>query len=95
MIPASPNIISATDEKSDDDPTKPLRLYVQAALKDYLHKLDGEIPCDLHKLVMKEVEEPMFETVMQFTRGNQTRASEILGINRSTLRKKLKQYDIG
>lgn len=46
-------------------------------------------------MVMSEVEKPLLESVMHFTRGNQTRAAEVLGINRSTLRKKLEQYGIG
>lgn len=70
----------------------PLRYQVQSALQDYFHHLEGERPCNLYKLVIQEVEPPLLETVLHYTRGNQTRASEILGINRSTLRKKLRQY---
>lgn len=73
-------------------PTAPLRNQVQSALQDYFRQLDGQMPSDLYKLVLQEVEHPLLETVMHHTRGNQTRAAEILGINRSTLRKKLKQY---
>jgi len=43
-------------------------------------------------LVLGEVEPPLFETVMDYAQGNQSRAAEILGINRATLRKKLKHY---
>lgn len=50
------------------------------------------MPSNLYKLVLQEVEEPLFETVLNYTRGNQSRAAEVLGINRTTLRKKLKQY---
>lgn len=75
-------------------PPAPLRAQVQAALQDYFNQLDGHMPCNLYKLVLKEVEPPLLETVMQHARGNQTKAAEILGINRSTLRKKLKQYGI-
>ena len=45
-------------------------------------------------MVIAEVERPMFETVMDYVNGNQSRASQILGISRSTLRKKLKIYDL-
>ncbi len=72
----------------------PLRLQVHAALQNYFRQLHGETPSDLYRLVLQEMEAPLFEVVMEFTRGNQTKASEILGINRSTLRKKLKQYNI-
>ena len=43
---------------------------------------------------MSEVEAPLLESVMDYTRGNVTRAASILGINRGTLRKKLKQYNL-
>ena len=45
--------------------------------------------------VLAEVEHPMLDMVMQYTRGNQTRAANMLGINRGTLRKKLKKYGMG
>lgn len=70
----------------------PLRHQVRFALQDYFHRLNGERPSNLYKLVLQEVEPPLLEAVMHYTRGNQTKASEILGINRSTLRKKLRQY---
>ena len=40
------------------------------------------------------MEAPLLETVMHYVKGNQTKASELLGLNRGTLRKKLKQYDL-
>ena len=55
-----------------------------------LHKFYGEF--DMYDLVLSEIEAPMLEEVMQYTRGNQTRAANLLGINRGTLRKKLKKY---
>jgi Fis family transcriptional regulator len=45
-------------------------------------------------MVMAEVEAPLLDVVMRHSRDNQSKASEILGINRGTLRKKLKQYDL-
>jgi Fis family transcriptional regulator len=70
----------------------PLRLQVRAALEDYFCNLEGGTPGNLYKLVLGEVEPPLLETVMRYARGNQTKAADVLGINRSTLRKKLKQY---
>jgi len=43
---------------------------------------------------MREVERPLFETVMDYADGNQSEAADILGINRGTLRKKLKSYKL-
>jgi len=48
-----------------------------------------------YELVLAEVEHPMLDMIMQYTRGNQTRAANMLGINRGTLRKKLKKYGMG
>jgi Fis family transcriptional regulator len=43
---------------------------------------------------MREVEEPLFQVVMAHVQGNQSHAATILGINRGTLRKKLKEFEI-
>lgn len=75
--------------------TMPLRQQVQIALERYFQHLDGHLPNNLYRLVLQEVEAPLLESVMHYTGNNQTRAAELLGINRSTLRKKLKQYQIG
>ena len=74
---------------------KPLRDSVKQALRNYLSQLDGQDVNDLYELVLSEVEHPMLDMVMQYTRGNQTRAATMLGINRGTLRKKLKKYGMG
>lgn len=74
---------------------KPLRDSVKQALRNYLSQLDGQDVNDLYELVLSEVEYPMLDMVMQYTRGNQTRAANMLGINRGTLRKKLKKYGMG
>ena len=74
---------------------KPLRDSVKQALRNYLSQLDGQDVNDLYELVLSEVEHPMLDMIMQYTRGNQTRAANMLGINRGTLRKKLKKYGMG
>ncbi|HHE3598667.1 DNA-binding transcriptional regulator Fis [Pasteurella multocida] len=74
---------------------KPLRDSVKQALRNYLSQLDGQDVNELYELVLAEVEYPMLDMVMQYTRGNQTRAATMLGINRGTLRKKLKKYGMG
>ena len=71
---------------------KPLRDSVKQAINSFLRQLDGQDPEDLYELVLSEVEAPLLEEVMTYTRGNQTRAATMLGINRGTLRKKLKKY---
>lgn len=69
----------------------PLRTQAKVAIKNYLSQLNGNDVDDMYDLVLSEIEAPMLEEVMQYTRGNQTRAANLLGINRGTLRKKLKK----
>ena len=49
---------------------------------------------ELYPMVLAEMEIPLLEKVLEYTRGNQTKAAELLGLNRGTLRKKLKQYGL-
>lgn len=69
-----------------------LRDCVKESIDNYFKHLDGQEVANVYDLVMAEVEAPLLEVVMNFTRHNQTKAAEILGLNRGTLRKKLKQY---
>lgn len=71
---------------------KPLRDSVKQAVNKYLATLDGQDVEDLYEMVLSEIEAPLLEEVMTYVRGNQTRASILMGINRGTLRKKLKKY---
>lgn len=74
---------------------QPLSACVQIALDRYFRDLDGHTPCqNLYDMVINEIELPLLKSVMEFTRGNQSKAAEILGINRSTLRKKLEKHDL-
>ena len=72
----------------------PLRSQAEEALQCYFETLNGHKPAHLYDLVMREVEEPLFKVVMGHAQGNQSRAATILGINRGTLRKKLKEFGI-
>lgn len=67
----------------------------RAALEKYFHDLNGEKPAgDFYDLVIHEVERPLLEIVMKHVKSNQCRAAEMLGINRNTLRKKLKLHGL-
>jgi Fis family transcriptional regulator len=72
----------------------PLHACVKSMLEDYFADLDGHPPGNLFELVMDEVEVPLLETVLRHTRGNQSKAAEILGLNRATLRKKLRRHGL-
>ena len=66
----------------------------ETALKRYFKTLKGHKPINLYKFVIKEVERPLMKEVMKYTENNQSEAAKILGINRTTLRNKLKEYKI-
>jgi len=74
---------------------KPLRASVKQAVNKYLKELNNEDIDNLYDLVLAEIEAPLLEEVMTYTRGNQTRAANLMCINRGTLRKKLTQYGLG
>jgi len=74
--------------------THSLRECAEKTLQRYFADLDGHDPADLYDFVLGEIEPPLLRTLLDYTRGNQSRAAAILGINRSTLRKKLRQYKI-
>ena len=67
---------------------------VRTAIDKYLKDLDGEKPCHIYEMVIHSVEKPLIEAVIRHTNGNQTRAAELLGLNRNTLRNKIKQHNI-
>jgi Fis family transcriptional regulator len=67
---------------------------VRKSLERYFKDLDGERPRSIYDMVLKNVEKPMLEAVLDKADGNQTIAAEMLGINRNTLRKKIQQHKI-
>lgn len=67
---------------------------VTRSLEKYFRDLDGTPPACVYDMVLRAVERPMLEVVMRQAHGNQVRASEMLGINRNTLRKKLQLHGL-
>ncbi|PWK52970.1 DNA-binding protein Fis [Pleionea mediterranea] len=88
-VPATESVNTAS---VTEQPT--LRESVNTAIKNYFDSLDGQTPSELYDMVLAEIEAPLLERVMDYTRGNQTKAAIILGLNRGTLRKKLKIYGL-
>ena len=79
--------MSAVDENE-------LSLCVRKVLNQYFKDLDGETAANVHEMVINCVEKPVIEIVMGKAGNNQSRAADILGINRNTLRKKMLQHGI-
>lgn len=67
---------------------------VKHSIRRFLYELDGSKPSDMYELVLRQIEQPLFEAILEHTKGNQSRAAEMLGLNRGTLRKKLRSYNL-
>jgi Fis family transcriptional regulator len=67
---------------------------VRKSLNRYFKDLDGEEAAGIYEMAVLALEKPLLTYIMDRAEGNQTRASEMLGINRNTLRKKLKQHGL-
>jgi Fis family transcriptional regulator len=97
---ANNTILNPTEIKQQKAPSsfavahknQPLHDSVRQALESYFTQLKGQSPNDLYELVLAEVEVPLLEAVMDYTKKNQSRAAILLGLSRGTLRKKLKIY---
>lgn len=72
----------------------PLRSHAERALRAYFANLNGHPPANLYDLVLREVEEPLLRAALDYAGGNQSQTAVILGINRGTLRKKLRQFGL-
>jgi Fis family transcriptional regulator len=85
---------SSLEENENHAGISQLSHAVKHSIRRYLYELDGMQPSDMYELVMRQVERPLFEAVLEHTKGNQSRAAEMLGLNRGTLRKKLRLYNL-
>lgn len=83
-----------TEARPAFETADPLRSHVERMVREYFTALGDELPTDLYELILKEVELPLLSVVLEKTRGNQTKCAEVLGLNRGTLRKKLKTYNL-
>lgn len=72
--------------------TASLATSVTQSVQKYFSELKGSEPVDLYKFVLEEVEIPLFRSVMEHCKYNQSRAAIMLGISRGTLRTKLRHY---
>lgn len=85
-----PNFINQNNVQKDG-----LGNMITNYLVDYFNAHDGTLPANgLYDLIINEVEKPLFYETLKLVKGNQKKAAELLGINRNTLRKKLKDLMI-
>ena len=71
-----------------------LNATIRESLRQLLNDLGDENPGNIYDLVLQQVEAPLLELILEHVEGNQSKAAECLGINRGTLRKKLKTYQL-
>jgi Fis family transcriptional regulator len=67
---------------------------VKKSLDEYFKHLDGQPPHAIYDMVLACIEKPLLEYILHKVGGNQSKAAEILGLNRNTLRKKMAQYNL-
>ena len=81
-----------TDHVDDSGPG--LAQSVREAVDRYFSAMDDQPVRNLYELVLSEIEAPLLEYILSYTENNQSRSAVILGLNRGTLRKKLKKYSL-
>jgi Fis family transcriptional regulator len=67
---------------------------MRRSLNRYFKDLDGEAPGEIYNMVLSAVEKPLLVYIIDRAEGNQTRAADMLGINRNTLRKKMREHGL-
>lgn len=87
-LDTSPNV----SELKAESPS--LSLAVKKSVDNYLDEMAGQEVKDLYDLLLSEIEAPLLAAVMEATNHNQSSSSNMLGLNRGTLRKKLKKYGL-
>ena len=93
MNPPKPSAAPKRRKKNPSGP-QPLRDSASEAIGHFLQTLDGEPCSELYEMVLQQVEEPLFKAVLDYTQHNQSHAAAMLGLNRGTLRKKLRQHGL-
>ena len=86
------NLQSSAETVRVNDSSPSLATAVQEAVDKYVNAMDDQPVRDLYEMVLSEIEAPLLEYMLKYTDNNQSRTATILGLNRGTLRKKLKKY---
>ena len=92
--PETNSFLNAEQVENHSGEENTLRSEAEKALHRYFNHMGEEPVTGLHRLVISEVEIPLLEAVMRYTGNNQSKASIMLGLNRGTLRTKLKHYGL-
>ena len=79
---------------ADSEQDIPLRQHVKNTIRRYLQDMGNTAPENLYQILLSEIEPPLIEEILKCTGGNQSRAADMLGITRNTLRTKMQRYSI-
>lgn len=93
-VQSVPHIQDLVQGENQEQSITQLTHAVKHSIRRYLYELDGSTPNDMYDMVLKQIEQPLLEAVLEHTKGNQSKAAEYLGLNRGTLRKKLRTYNL-
>ena len=83
-----------TQTNSPTSQTVTLPMHIELVVRQYFKNLGQEMPTNLYEIMLHQLEKPLLKVVLEQTRGNQSKTAEILGLNRGTLRKKLKEHNL-
>ena len=90
----SPSSPAPAHTPSQTSPSASLAHHIELVVREYFDNLKEQQPTQLYELMLSQFEKPLISVVLEHTRGNQTKTAEILGLNRGTLRKKLKTHQL-
>lgn len=85
---------TVTDINDHSTTVTPLCVHVRNTVQCYLEHLHGHDAVDLYEIVMAEVEKPLLQVVLEHSGHNQSKTAKVLGLSRSTLRKKMEHYGL-
>lgn len=94
FITPATNAIETIINENKIENNKTLKEYVHFVMKNYFANVGNQVPNNIYEMVLAQIEPPLLQAVLDFTRGNQSKAAILLGLSRGTLRKKLKCYGL-
>lgn len=71
-----------------------IHLHVREWCRQHLHSFDGHHPTEIYAKILAEIESPLIEAALHWSRQNQVKAAKLLAISRGTFRKKMNQYGL-
>lgn len=91
----TPTLTMTTNNDYVEPLPQGIETFLSAQIRQYFSAHEGQLPAPgLYQRLLEQLERPLIAQTLQATAGNQIRAAEVLGINRNTLRKKMRTLGI-